>query len=206
MDYEIKRFIERRGINSLYHFTGIDNLDAILKYGLLSIERLEEQYIDYYYNDKARYDNKLDSICTSISFPNYKMFYKIRQYCGEEVVWCVIEIDSRILWEKECIFCKENAASNNERYTNINEKMGINGLKKLFDDDELRRKIGLPDYFTTNPQAEVLVKDEIPVSYIKSINFNRYIPSDIKIKYNNTFDLYVDSDLFKYRFDFKYWR
>ena len=30
----IKEFIQERGIVSLYHFTLIDNLDSILKYGL----------------------------------------------------------------------------------------------------------------------------------------------------------------------------
>ena len=76
MNYEIKRFIEERNIESLFHFTPVDNLENILKYGLLSINNLNRLGIDYYYNDENRYDDRLDAISTSIEFPNYKMFYK----------------------------------------------------------------------------------------------------------------------------------
>lgn len=206
MDYEIERFIKERNIKSLYHFTGVDNLELILKYGLLSRDILEEEDMDYYVNDEVRYDNRLDTICTSISFPNYKMFYKVRNDCSDDLQWCVIEIDAKILAEKQCVFCKENASSKNETSRNTYEKIGINGLRALFDNSELRREIGLPDYYTTNPQAEVLVEDEIPISYIKSIYFKGFIPTDIKRRYNSTFNLHINDDLFKYRFDYDYWR
>ncbi|WP_455542085.1 DarT ssDNA thymidine ADP-ribosyltransferase family protein [Intestinibacter sp.] len=208
-NYEIKKFIQERNITNLYHFTPIDNLNNILKYGLLSIDKLEEYDVDYYYNDEKRYDNRLDAICTSISFPNYKMFFKCRQG-SEDEQWCVIELDSKVLLDKNCIFYIENAASNNEKYRPFYDKIGIRGLEALFSDDYLREELDLPPYFTTNPQAEVQILDSIEVKYIKGLYFKNYCAKnlfDINIgyKYRNI-NSKVDGHLFKYRHDFAYWQ
>ena len=100
----IKEFIQERGIVSLYHFTLIDNLDSILKYGLLSRDKLDENGIMYEYNDQQRLEERADAICVSISFPNYKMFYKCRSE-RKDKKWCVIELNPRVLYQKKCLFC-----------------------------------------------------------------------------------------------------
>lgn len=74
----IKEFVSQRRIKSLYHFTSLQNLESILNNGLLSRDKLKENNILHYYNDNLRLENKLNAICVSISFPNYKMFYR----CG----------------------------------------------------------------------------------------------------------------------------
>ena len=75
---EIKNFLQERDIDELIHFTCVDNLESILSNGLLSLEDLYYNQIHYYYNDENRLEHKDNAICLSISFPNYKMFYKYR--------------------------------------------------------------------------------------------------------------------------------
>ena len=47
--------------------------------GLLSRRQLDSQEGNFYFNDSDRYDEQKDAICLSLSFPNYKMFYSIRE-------------------------------------------------------------------------------------------------------------------------------
>ena len=80
-------------------------------------------------------------------------------------------IKPEILYKNRCLFCKENAASITETTHLDCNKMGISGFKQLFENEELRKKLNLEDKFTTNPQAEVLVLDDIELGYIKRIYF-----------------------------------
>ena len=70
-----KVVVQERGIQSLYHFTQADNLENILKYGILTRKELNEQSIAYFQCDNDRAEGHLDSVSLSISHPNYKMFY-----------------------------------------------------------------------------------------------------------------------------------
>lgn len=201
---KISDFIQERKITSLYHFTKADNLHGILRNGLLSRRTLDEKGISYLYNDEVRLENKLEANCLSIGFPNYKMFYKYRdQSSGDE--WCVIELNPRILYEKECLFCIENAASNNENNRSDEEKKGIDGLKKLYYNEEYRREINLSSDFTTNPQAEVLVLDDIGVEYIEKIYF-RNNPIRFPICDYKEYSFWAWQYLFDARSDYSYWR
>lgn len=204
----MRKFIKQRGIQSLFHFTNIKNLDSILTRGILSSDTLDNYEIPYEYNDPKRLDGRLDTSCISISFPNYKMFYRYRINTDER--YCVIELDPSILYEKDCIFCIENAASNNEIRRNEYDKKGLRGLKQLFYNEYLREELRLPDWFPTNPQAEVLVPGTIDLSYIVGINFDNNITNneiDSYIDRYNYFDIYFDYDqeLFAPRFDYSYW-
>lgn len=200
----IEEFIENRGIKSLYHFTVIDNLEAILNYGLLSRTKLQENDFGYFYNDENRYENKLDAICVSISFPNYRMFYKYRQKYPDSV-YCVLELKPSILYEKKCLFCVTNAANDSERFKNDSDKTGIDALKKLFYDDKYMEEVGLGMEMPTDPQAEVLILDNIEVEYIKSINFD--IPK-VKFPLNKypDFRFLYNTDLFWGRSDWRNWQ
>lgn len=169
---EIKDFIKKRNIITLAHFTQLENLDSILKNGLLSKNDLAIKQISYEHNDQLRLEGKNNALCLSISFPNYKMFYKYR--CEKKGEWCVLALDPSILYEKNCLFCISNAASSSELTRSDSEKMNLPGLKKLFYDATLYRdSINLPKRYTTNPQAEVLVLDSIEPKYINGIHFDR---------------------------------
>lgn len=208
-NYEIKQFMQERDIQYLYHFTSTENLENILKYGLLPVNKLKENHIRYNYNDELRLDNRLDAVCTSIEFPNYKMFYSHRQKCPN-TNWCLVELDANILADKRCLFYIENAARSSEKYRSLYEKQGINGLKALFYNDYgIREELDLPSYYTTNPQSEVQVLDKIEVDYIKQIVFEdnknkNFFDENIGYKYD--IDSEVSKELFKWRCDYKHWK
>lgn len=70
----IEALCKQQGITKVVHFTHVENVDSIMKHGLLSIEDLLQRGIPYRYNDQQRLDFVPEGICLSISFPNYRMF------------------------------------------------------------------------------------------------------------------------------------
>lgn len=119
-------------------------------------------------NDKYRLDGKINGISLSISFPNSKMFYKYRISGNRD--WVVIIYDKQILRQKDCAFFKLNAADHRMRDIPINELKTISAFNAMFlrtSEDEK-----LPEKFTTDEQAEVMVFERIENSYIKKIVFN----------------------------------
>ena len=180
---QIKQFCVERGIQTLVHFTRIENLGSILREGLLSRERLDIQGISRHINDVDRIDGHKDRICLSLSFPNYKMFYSIREQkrTTDEVQdsqWTVLILDAELLWELDCAFCQENASSNRVRHIPLEDRKRPNALRTLFDDefhDETRevhrQSLAIPANYPTNPQAEILVFDRISSRYIKEVIF-----------------------------------
>lgn len=216
--YQIKRFLEEREIQHLYHFTRLENLDNICNMGLLSVDRLEENNIECYRNDAYRLDGATNTISLSIEFPNYKMLYSYRM--NSDSKWIIISLSPALLYELECLFCRHNAASNeitNEERSNL---YGIKGLRSMFSDTMIYRGIqkmrreGLPSYYTTDPLAEVLVRDSISPKYIEEIRFESYEDFDenksicqdngIKCLYEGV--NYKGSKLFSPRIDYDDWR
>ncbi|MBU3161813.1 DUF4433 domain-containing protein [Clostridium frigoris] len=202
-------FINNRNISSLYHFTKLDNLNSILDKGLLSVEDLKRFNINYKNNDNLRLDGMLTGISLSISYPNYRMFYKYRNLVANlvancDVTWCVIQLNPQLLIDKKCIFYTSNAA------TICFNPSGINGLQSLFYENDSRLMYELTDEFTTDPQAEVIVLGEMEPTYIKSIKFNTPVVNfpenfDFK-KYKEKYTLEFDNTVFSYRKDYAYWR
>ena len=171
----IKQICHDRGIKILVHFTHIENLRRILGEGLLSRETLETMRNPLKkplrFNDQDRLDKHPEAICLSISFPNYKMFFK---YASEkQSQWVVLLLDAKLLWELDCAFCQENAASNAVHTIPLKERKKPDALNNMFIDyDSIsRQSLSIPDHYPTYPQAEVLVCNPIPVAYIKKVHF-----------------------------------
>jgi hypothetical protein len=183
-----RQFIQERQIDCLIHFTPTKNLYSILEHNkLMSRAQLEsldiEQFdiLDYVqFTDEVRYDDK-NYINLSITFPNTFLFSKFRERTKNDltITWCVIKINPIILCAQDTLFSVTNAASNAAK-----KQFGVTGdfekLKLLFS-NELNiktftgiRKIirqNLHPKYPTDVQAEVLVKDEIPIDYINQICF-----------------------------------
>lgn len=172
----IRIFSQEQGIKTLIHFTHLKNLSSIMKNGLLSRKQLDnfKGENNFVYNDLDRIDGYPGAICLSISFPNYKMFY--RYSSNNRADWVIISLDPCILWELDCAFCKGNAASNAVRHIHLEDRKTLNALRNMYVDykDIERRDLNIPDNYPTNPQAEVLVFDPIPIKYIKAVNFFNY--------------------------------
>lgn len=205
----LENSIQNHGVEYLVHFTRCDNLKNIFKYGLLNRTYISNHSIDSDFNDSYRMDGYENAICTSISFPNYKMFYRLR-VDNPNVKWVIIVINKKILLEKECAFCIDNAASNSERLIPIQIKKGKKAFNYLFDEypNQVSRSVLGIDYnMTTNPQSEVLVFGNIELKYIFGLLFeNKHDQKEYKKYIPEGIGDIVRSDFFKGRKDYEYWR
>lgn len=208
----MKDILVEKKINNLYHFTNIDNLETIFSYGLLSRSALQDQNIKSYFNDSYRLDQCLDAVCMSIEFPNYKMFFKLRNQC-KSIKWAVLEIDSTLLVKLKCAFCWNNAANSETSRIPIEERLGKDGLLQLFDDKEgfpERRELGIPENYPTNPQAEVLVFENILPCYIKRVivedEYTKNLVNTKLSKISKNIPTIIDQSKFKWRMDYTFWK
>lgn len=205
----MKKLLKERNIDWLLHFTRAENLPNILKYGLLPRCDLETKGIDVQVNDQYRYDGCEDAICLSVEFPNYKMFYRLRQE-DTSVNWVVLLLNADLICDLECAFCHDNAGSAKVYNIPLDERMDERAFDKMFDElrnGPTREKLGIESWYPTSPQAEILVFDKVPTSYFHSAFFNNnntlneyieIIPQGIKAK--------VYSRAFSYRKDWEFWR
>lgn len=202
---EIQKEVQRRGIEHLLHFTKISNLESILHHGLITRDKIPLDHIEQTCNDQLRLD-KTNGICLSVSFPNYRMFYRYRKKFPD-VSWIVLGIDPRLLWEKECFFSHTNAASIASRSIPWPQRSGISGFNKMFSDISAQRsELTIPDCYTTDPQAEIMVFENIEKKYI--MGYAVESSNNLKlfsIKFPNTKFTHINS-FFSYRKDFQYWK
>lgn len=174
----IENILQERQIQYLCHFTRLENLESILTHGLIPRSNLyNEEFncnpslrISGLFNDTVRADEKTNAICLSITFPNSKMFYKLRRE-QENSQWVVIVLHSALLVNKNCAFYPTNAANNSVRHSDISNFQGENALQTLFNGTDVEREsLLLKD--PTDVQAEVLVFDNIETNYIACCVFN----------------------------------
>jgi cold shock CspA family protein len=207
----IKNFCHMRGISTLAHFTRVENLSSILQHGLLTRSKLEMLELEQRpkFNDDLRMDGCYAASCLSISFPNYRMFYRYRQI-NPGTEWVVLLLDASILWEMDCAFCYENAASNSVRHLPLEERKRFGALEDMFSDlSTPRQQLNIPDWFPTNPQAEVLAFNPIPLSYFRSVCFQTM---DSLIRWrnqharSNRIPTVVEEAYFSPRKDWSFWK
>lgn len=204
---KIEKILSERGISSLVHFTRAENLPSIMEHGICPrVELYEEEAI---FNDEYRYDDCENAVCTSIEFPNYKMFYRLRMD-NPEADWAVLLISAEAMVDFNCAFCEMNAGSKPMYSMPLEERMGSSALQTLFrnvSDGRRRVDLGIPDCLPTNPQAEVLVFATIPTDYITHVVFadaytkkkyEKYVPDDI--------EAVTEQGYFAPRMDYKKWQ
>ncbi|RBQ29813.1 DarT ssDNA thymidine ADP-ribosyltransferase family protein [Aliarcobacter vitoriensis] len=207
-DEILENFVNQRGIEYIIHFTRIENLDSILSSGLIPRDELERTGTNSIFNDEHRYDNCKNALCCSIGHPNYKMFYSLRMN-NPGTEWCVIGIKKDVLWNKDCAFCVENAASNSVTSIPINQRRGLQAFIKLFDEIENkppRNVLAIPDNCPTNPQAEILVFDTIEVDNIMGVVFqSQERANEYTKRYNKTNFFHYYKAFFYGRKDHEHW-
>ena len=198
---EVRTRAAEREIPYLVHFTALDNLESISKHGLLSINALRGKR--FVRTDDLRTDGWLDWISVSISFPNYKMFVSKRGHLRNVSGWVVIVINPEVLWELECKYLLTNAASSEVRMYRGEHWSSSAAFEEMFSQEEYRDSI--PDYYTTDPQAEVMIRNRIPRSMISRI----IVQNPQQVPAARTFtELPVEADMsfFQWRSDYKSWR
>jgi len=167
-------YINGRGVEHLVHFTRIENVRSILESGLVGRTDLDAAGINYTPNDCHRFDYQPNATCLSISFPNYKMFYRLRME-NPELDWAVIRLSPEIVKDKRCAFAYVNAATREIAHSDIEVRMQKPALESMFADHDgmpMRNTLNIPDSYTTNPQAEVLCLDGIEPQYIRDVVFD----------------------------------
>jgi hypothetical protein len=169
-----------RRIRQLTHFTRARNVASILEHGLCSVERAEQLGISPHVNDGLRLDGHRDAVSLSVSFPNYRMFFRYRQENPAEA-WAVLVIDPAVLWENRCGFCQRNAADHRMRTRPTGDLTSAAAFNSMFEEIEglpMRKQQGLLDCDPTDPQAEVLVFGTIEPHRIKGIAFDNLQAAD----------------------------
>ncbi len=184
---KIKDEVIRRKIPYLVHFTHENNILSILKNGLIPRTKLEEDGIEFTYNDPIRAETlkyKLDfkGVCLSIAHPNTYLLEKFRrdkQLMHRNVV--ILRLNSKILWEKNVLFCETNAAKKG-----YNLGYSYEHFCSLFNPTcgGYSREEGLADYFPTNIQAELICVDIIEPSYFLDIVYYKNSKISLHTVYN----------------------
>lgn len=148
----------------------LDYLPDILSAGLYSRTLLrKEKSGRYLFTDKFRLDKKPSRISLSVSYPNWQMFYNKRKNNNAEG-WVLLILNPKILWELDCWFMPKNAASGG-----LYKGIGSSSFDKFSEMFEgANRPTSYPSNWTTDVQAEVMVKDKIPPEYITSIVVENY--------------------------------
>ena len=151
----------------------------------------------------------LDAVSLSVTAPNYLMFYKYRAL-KEKSNWVVITFDSQKILEYKCSFYRANAACMDSCQFKKEERQNVNSFEEMFSDWDPyhnRWSLDLGSNETTNPQAEVMVFDAIPISCISRIVFQnerlpkKYTPLLVKLGITSVYGKYF----FSPRRDYKYW-
>lgn len=197
-------FMEKNDIHYVYHFTPLGNLPSILKHGIVPRQACKNAGIPCEYTDYLRFDGQINASCLSIGFPNYKMFYRKRNEFPKKK-WAVIEIDSQIILELACRFYPTNAARNDMCQLQTSEVTGYRGLTKMFARNSCSTACnmwGWQKFYTTDPQAELLVYETIPSKRFKKIFVQEscpelVLPASLVV---------VDDSFFKPRCDWELWQ
>ena len=158
----ISKRAQERGIKHLVHFTRAENLASIFTHGLRGINYLRANNLLYDYNDEHRFDQRLDGVSLSVMHPNSLMFYKYRKQ-GKPGAWAILLLDTEVL-DRDCLFFKENAASNSERFKSADELRGFERFEQMFEGSNF-------SHVPKDVQAEVICMEPIPPNLIKMVVF-----------------------------------
>ena len=182
---DYKAVLDEHKIVKLYHFTDRDNLESIIKNGgLFSWMDCERKGIKIAKPGGGSLSRQLDNgrnlgDYVRVGFTTQHPMMYVAMKDGRISNPVILEIDLEVIYWKGTCFSNMNAATYKVR-PNIGET--IDDFKQIhFQSIKVRKHFDLPEEEQPYFQAEVLVKNFIPLEYIKNIgNFGIPIPSKPK--------------------------
>ncbi len=177
---EYQEILERHGIKKLYHFTDRDNLESIIRNGgLYSWADCQSKSIDVKKLGGSDMSHQLDlrdglENYARVSFVTQHPMMYVAMNDGRISNPVILEIDPQVIWWKGTRYADRNAT-----------KTGANIGEEVSDFEAIHfNAIKARKHFDLDPdeqpffQAEVLVKNHIPLKYITNIgNFGITIPN-----------------------------
>jgi len=156
-DYQgFQDLVNRRHLRYFYHYTPIQNLPSILKYGLLSRQLMKAKHIKYFgcHGWGVKWKEMDEYICLGIAPPRGM----IRQ---DEHDLVAIAVDPILCGYEGVYFSPLNSARKNILLEEILARFSVGALESLFCSSYGDK--------THSLYAEIIVKDQIPKSLIKAI-------------------------------------
>ena len=77
--------------------------------------------------------------------------------------WVVLRINVETIIKHQCLFYKTNAASS------VSRRLGPGRIEEMFYDDGIRGQLRIEEWYTTDPQAEVMSFSRISPQWINEI-------------------------------------
>jgi len=143
------------------------------------------------------------------------MFYRLRKEYPEED-WVVLRLRADLVDRKRCAFSYCNAATKEIADSSIESRTTLAALAGMFSDHDgmpARSTLGIPDHYTTNPQAEILVLDRIEPRDIVDVIIdakervkNLEALSALAREHNGDARFLHEKSLFDGRADYSFWR
>ena len=183
---EFKAILDQQGIKKLYHFTDRENLESIIKNGgLYSWMDCERKGIKIAKPGGGSTSRQLDSgrnleNYVRVSFTTQHPMMYVAMKDGRISNPVILEIDPEIIYWRDTCYSNMNATIHRIK-PNIGESLP--DFKQIhFQSVKVHKHFDLPEEEQPYFQAEVLVKNFIPLEYIKNIgNFGVPIPSKPKV-------------------------
>ena len=166
-----RKFLIKNKIKYLYHFTDKSNLDSILKHGgLFSRKHCNENNIDVSKpgGDSLSYEldkrASLDDFVRLSFTPNHPMMYFAMNE-GRIDNPVILKLNIELIYWKDSKYSDSNATSKNSRIGENFDSLSIIDFDILKKTDYLNAPTDKKKYF----QAEVLIKNHIPIQHIENI-------------------------------------
>ena len=180
---EFKAILDQHKIVKLYHFTDRDNLESIIKNGgLYSWGDCEDKGIKIakpggglLSRDLDRRDNLQHYVRVSFTTQHPMMYVAMQD--GRLSNPVILEIDPEVIYWQDSKYANMNATR-----SGAHKGGSLEDFKQIhFESIKVRKHFDLPEVEQPYFQAEVLIKNFIPLEYIKNIgNFGIPIPSQPK--------------------------
>ena len=162
----ISREVKDSGVEYLIHATLLENLESILKIGLVTRGDGRSSVVD-----DQRLDGRLDHISASLVSVG-KYIYAKKYDLGHDISnWCILRLDTRLLWQRKSLFFPSNAAKSefqSRSYRSDDIFHSADAYRKMWFGAPARIDKEYPQR-TKDVQAEIQIPGNIPVEFIKSI-------------------------------------